>query len=157
MSAVVKLPDTNVLIRYLRNDVPAQFAIARDLFARVQQDKEKMYIAEGVLIEAAYVLEKTYGVPRQKVAEQLEAILFYKGVVNKNKAAVSWALRRHAETKKLDLVDCLLVAQAFARDNVELVTFDDRARKLAEHPDSKTYWRMARILDYSSGQRRQRK
>lgn len=156
MPATVKLPDTNVLIRYLRNDVPEQFAIARDLFARVQQDKEKMYLAEGVLIEAAYVLEKAYGVPRQQVAEQLENIIFYKGVTNRNKTALGWALRRYAATKKLDLVDCLLVAQMFSRDDTELVTFDDRARKLAEHADTKAYWRMARILDYSSHRHRPR-
>jgi len=123
------LPDTNVVLRYLMRDVPEQFQLAADFFEQVRTGKKKMLILESILVESVYILTKFYQVPKKEAAEVLNGLLQYRGVVNKDKAALSAALSLYAE-KNLDLVDCVLIAQA-QYGTAEIFSFDKALNKEA--------------------------
>jgi predicted nucleic acid-binding protein len=60
--------DTNVVIRYLIGDDPAQAAQARALI-----DSEDVFVCTTVLLETAWVLRTTYGYPEASLAKALRA------------------------------------------------------------------------------------
>ena len=61
--------DTNILMRYLLNDIPEQTDIAAEIIA----DGAQIY--PEVIPEAVYVLSKIYEIPRKAVSDTLIAIL----------------------------------------------------------------------------------
>src|SRR5688572_4290723 len=62
--------DTNVLVRLLVPDHPAQSAAARSLFA-----KHKIAIAHTVLLEAEWVLRRSFRFGRQEIASAFLRLL----------------------------------------------------------------------------------
>src|SRR4030042_4418881 len=99
------LPDSNVLLRYLLGDNPAQSPAAEELFEKVRAGREKALILESVLVECVYVLCKYYRVPRGEAAARLSVLLHYRGIVNTDTNELVRALAIF-EKGKLDLVDC---------------------------------------------------
>lgn len=122
------LPDTNVILRYLLKDVPEQFEKASQFFEQVRTGMLRAQILESVVVECVYVLMKFYGAPKKEVTASLTGLLQYKGVVNRDKAALVEALRLMTETG-LDMVDCVLVAKG-RQGNQEIMTFDKQLDKL---------------------------
>ena len=62
--------DTNVLIRYLVGDVPAQAEAARALIEGLIPD-DPGFICREVVLEVAWVLERSYRLTRPQVADAL--------------------------------------------------------------------------------------
>lgn len=128
-----RLPDTNVILRYLLADEPHLYAKADRLFERVRVGEEKVIILESVIVECVYVLTKFYKVPKDKASEKLQGLLHYRGVVNDDKRELIEALSLFAD-KNFDIVDCILWAKARGY-GASLVSFDERLKRLHEaHP-----------------------
>jgi len=124
------VPDTNTIVRYLVGDDPTLAAEAVSFFDDVRKGDLKALILESVIAECVYVLTKIYRAPRARVAASLIDMLRYKGVVNEDREELIRALTLFSE-KRLDIVDCVLLAKAAARGD-RLFTFDADLRKLAE-------------------------
>ena len=125
-SAVV-LPDTNVILRYLLNDVPDQYQESAVFFEKVRIGSAQIELLECVIVEAVYILTKFYKVPRGDAAASLQGILHYKGAANADKEQLLVSLTLYAASS-LDIVDCVLAVKARER---ELFTFDKKLKKLA--------------------------
>jgi predicted nucleic-acid-binding protein len=123
------LPDTNVVLRYLLRDIPEQFSRSADFFEQVRSGGKKMVFLESVLVECVYILTRYYNVPRKEAAQALAGLLQYKGVVNRDKAALSAALALYGENN-LDPVDCVLLAKA-RHDAMQVISFDKALVKAA--------------------------
>lgn len=67
--------DTNVLVRYLTQDDPAQAKKANDLFAGAAVRGERFHVDVVVLCEIVWVLLGAYGFAREAVGETLEKML----------------------------------------------------------------------------------
>lgn len=67
--------DTNLLVRYLVQDDPAQFAAVAQEIDRAAQQGERFVIAPIVLCELVWVLESAYACKRAEVTGVLEQIL----------------------------------------------------------------------------------
>jgi predicted nucleic-acid-binding protein len=67
--------DTNVLIRYLTQDDPAQSAKANQLIEKRLTHSDPGFISIVVMVEAAWVLDRAYGFSRQEIASAIERIL----------------------------------------------------------------------------------
>lgn len=67
--------DTNVLVRYLVQDDPAQAATAARAIEDVAAKGEKLVISPVVLCELVWVLESAYAEPRKRVADAIERVL----------------------------------------------------------------------------------
>ena len=65
------LIDTSLIVRYLTGDPPH----LADLSARLIDGEADLTITDVVLVESAYVLRSVYGVPREKIVDQLVALL----------------------------------------------------------------------------------
>lgn len=124
-----RLPDTNVIVRYLVKDDIELYRRAKAFFDMVKTGEESALILESVVAECVYVLTKIYKVPREKTAESLKNLLQYRGIINEDRAALVKALAVFAE-RSLDIVDCILYAKAKGM-NTRLFSFDEDLNKLA--------------------------
>ena len=117
--------DTNVLVRIVVNDDPAQSARAAE-FLR-QQDR--VFLAKTVLLEVEWVLRSAYRLGRREILAILRGILAMGSVEVEDEAAVVQAMRWFEEG--MDFADSLHVASAGPRG---FVTFDralqERARRI---------------------------
>ncbi len=122
-----KLPDTNTILRYLLKDEIRLYEESSKLFEKVRVGDEKIIILESVLVECVYVLTKFYRVPKDEVSERLKDILYYKGILNKDRKELIEALTLFAG-KNINIVDCILCVKA-KNYNMILFTFDRNLKK----------------------------
>ena len=66
--------DTNVLVRYLTQDNPAQFAKATAFIDAASEREERFLVNTPVLCELVWVLTAVYDYSREEIAEALEQI-----------------------------------------------------------------------------------
>lgn len=118
--------DTNVLLRYLLRDEPAQAARA----AREIERDERFLVGSIVLCELVWVLETGYGFSRAEITATLEKILATAQFEIESKDVALAALDdfRHSTA---DFSDSLLGRRNRAAGAVETVTFDRGLRELA--------------------------
>jgi predicted nucleic-acid-binding protein len=109
--------DTNVVLRILVTDNPAQSAKARDLLSR-----ETVSISATVLLETAWVLRSGYQFPAAEIARFLRALLGLPQMNVAEPALVAEALRCYEAG--MDFADALHLA--FAGEAARFATFDKR-------------------------------
>ena len=116
--------DANAFLRYLLNDIPAQAEAARDVI-----NSGAAILTNEVLAEIVYVLDKVYGLTRQKIADALEGVV--KEVQCEDRELVLGALSTYRVNRKLDIVDSILAARHRLRQ-IEVLTFDKDLLKQME-------------------------
>ena len=121
------LLDTNVVLRFLRNDDPKQSPQAVALFAGAVDGRYVLRLANEVVAESEWVLRDGYKLDRATIATSLAKLIDPPCVECVNKAAVQDALD-HYRTTTLDIVDCLLAAEAID-ERFTLATFDKKIGK----------------------------
>jgi predicted nucleic-acid-binding protein len=67
--------DTNVLVRYLTQDDPAQARLANARMERLVADGERAFVGRIVLCELTWVLAGPYGLDKESIATALDRIL----------------------------------------------------------------------------------
>lgn len=72
---MTEILDTNVLVRFLIGDVPAQKALAEKWFAQAEKGQRNIIITALVIAEVIFVLESFYKKSRQEIAEAMEIFL----------------------------------------------------------------------------------
>lgn len=117
--------DTNVLIRYLTQDDPAQFAAALRL---LNKKGATFFVPDLVLVEVDWVLSGVYGWTRAEIAETFARLLTIHNLVFEDESRVRGALK--AVRLGADLADALIAALSRERGCGELATFD---RGLLKH------------------------
>jgi len=119
--------DTNLIVRFLVRDDPAQAARARALI-----DAQPILLLKTVLLEAEWALRKSYGFDRTATAEGLRRLIGLPGVEVEDRAAVARAFAWFDQG--LDLADALHLASSGRAS--AFATFDRtlqrRARTLVE-------------------------
>lgn len=94
--------DTNVIVRLVVNDDPAQAERAAKLFA-----SEQILIPSTVLIETEWVLSQTYRLDRGVVAEALSRVIDLANVTVDEPQRIGWALAAFAQG--MDFADAIHV------------------------------------------------
>ncbi|MBA2556511.1 MAG: type II toxin-antitoxin system VapC family toxin [Chloroflexi bacterium] len=113
--------DTNVLIRHLTGDPPAQAAQATRYLARL----EELLLPDLILAEVAYVLESFYEAPRVQVAETLRAVLGFPAIRVVDADLLQRAVEIY-DVHRLDFADAYLVASA-ERAGIGVIASFDRS------------------------------
>lgn len=113
--------DANAFLRYLLNDIPAQAEAARGVI-----DSGTAILTNEVLAEIVYVLDKVYGLPRQKISDALVGVV--QEAQCEDRELVLGALSIYRGNRKLDIVDSILAARHRLRQ-VEVLTFDKDLQK----------------------------
>jgi predicted nucleic-acid-binding protein len=111
--------DTNVLIRHLTGDPPAQARRATTFLAKA----EELLLPDVIVAEVVYVLESFYEVERQRVAELVRAIIGFPAIVVADEALLLRALEVY-EVDRLDFAEAYLVASAEASAVGAIASFD---------------------------------
>jgi predicted nucleic-acid-binding protein len=121
--------DTNVLLRLLVNDDAAQADKARRLFDAHAEHDASLWIADVVLVELAWALERSYGYPRNDVAAALRALSGNASVQFESAVVMSQAIALY-EAGPAGFADCLLAIKAQQVGCDALHTFDKKMRLL---------------------------
>ena len=113
--------DTNVLIRHLTGDPPAQARRATTFLERA----DELLVPDLIVAEVVYVLESFYEVKRPRVAELVRAIIVFPGIIVVDEPLLLRALEVY-EVERIDFAEAYLVASAEA-SGVETIASFDRA------------------------------
>lgn len=124
--------DTNLLVRLLVNDDPAQAAKVESWLAKQASPARPAWVDHVVLCELAWVLERSYDFPRDEINACIAALLEHKHLKVESPSLVRQALVLHA-SQNADFSDYLLAARAEAAGYSRLLTFDKKAAKSATH------------------------
>ncbi|MDR1187769.1 MAG: PIN domain-containing protein [Bifidobacteriaceae bacterium] len=115
--------DTNCLLRWLLNDVPAQTARLDALLASEQE----FAVPDVALLETVFVLERVAKLDRADVADAIETVLAL-GTLVIDRELWGELLPLYLAHPKLSAADIYLGIEARRRGRTPLYTFD---RKLA--------------------------
>ena len=113
------LIDTNVLVRHLTGDPPAQAVRATRFLA----EAPALVLTEIVAAELVYVLESFYEVARVEVAHLVRAVVAFPSIETERPAELVRALQLY-EVEHLDFAEATLVARAEATGVGAVASFD---------------------------------
>ena len=124
----MKLIDTNILIRFFSNDLPVEAASAKQLLTSCKAGS--LIVTDYVLAELCFVLEFNtfYRYPRDRGGRCLGVLLDLNSV--HLSVFATKAISYYMDDPKLDMTDCLLLAQSQI-DSHDLMTLDKHLAKLS--------------------------
>ncbi len=111
--------DTNVVLRFLIDDVPDQTERVAQLV-----EQNRVYVTDVVTVEIIYVLEKVLLLSRKDIADLLRAFLGLSQVVSNPYFLIN-AIDLYEQHPRLSIVDCYAASEAKAYNN-QLATFDKK-------------------------------
>jgi predicted nucleic-acid-binding protein len=109
--------DTNVVLRYLLNDITEQSAKSKSIITN-----SSCYVTDVVLTEAIFVLEKVIELERADIAILVKTFLSLPNVVY-NDYFLDETIDLYRAEKTLSFVDCYAATESKLYNNI-LVTFD---------------------------------
>ena len=121
--------DTNVLVRLLIEDDPAQTRRARNLVDAAVVAGEMVLVSLPVLLETEWVLRSRYEMPPETILGLFRAALETQELAFEDEAAVEEALF-HWQDGLSGFSDCLIVAHNRQLGCRSTATFDARAARL---------------------------
>jgi predicted nucleic-acid-binding protein len=120
--------DTNVLVRFLTQDDPAQSRAATDLITGLTADAPG-FVCREVMVELVWVLERAYGLDRAQVAAAIEGLLAATEIEVEAADDVGSALYRYRDDG-FGFADLMIAAASKRAGAAVLVTFDRKAAQL---------------------------
>lgn len=121
--------DTNLWARFFLQDIQAQYAITKDLLAKVEEGELHAYTSTIVLLELQYVLQKLYKLSPEGLVEAFEVIKKLRGLTIIEKTDFDLALKFYKQYR-IKFSDCLIASQI--KKEVILVSFDEELSKIKE-------------------------
>jgi predicted nucleic-acid-binding protein len=118
--------DTNVVLRYLLNDIPEQGFKAKEVITN-----SASYVTDVVAIEIIFVFEKVIDMKRSDIVKLVKTFLSLPNVIY-NDYFLDQAIDLYGAKKTLSIVDCYAATESKLYNNT-LVTFD---KELVKHGGS---------------------
>lgn len=122
--------DTNVLARFFTQDDARQATKANRVIDQCSGDNPG-FIGLIVLSELFWLLEKTYKYTRAQQLDLLSNLLEVEDLVVEFSDDVRQAVKLFAESKKVQLADCLIAIRNTKAGCVTTKTFDKSAAKIS--------------------------
>ena len=120
--------DTNVLVRFLTQDEPAQARAAADLISGLTMDNPG-FVCREVMVELVWVLERSYDYSRSDISGVLEGLLSALELVIEEADSVGAILQLY-EAKGFGFSDLMIRQAAMRSGSQHLATFDKKAALL---------------------------
>ena len=121
--------DTNIVVRYLTHDDPAQTAAAVKVINSLSHDSPG-FLSLIVITELVWVLEVSYRFKKREIERVLETLLRSKELVIE-RAELVWQAVRKFSAGRADFADCLIERCGHAAECQYTVTFDQNAASIA--------------------------
>lgn len=115
--------DANVILRFITADHPEMSPRCRDLFARVQQGEEVIFLPEAALSDVVWTLRSFYRWSTERIRQFVGDLLALDGVQMIRKGLAWEALSLFAEGS-LDFSDALNLAEMGVIELNELYSYD---------------------------------
>ena len=120
--------DTNLLLRLILNDDPAQTHLAKDFIESNCSETKPGFINLVALTECVWALEYVYKASRAEILASLQKLLTTAGLAVENPVIAETALETYARVK-VDFADALISAINAGLGCEKTVTFDKAAIK----------------------------
>lgn len=111
--------DTNVVVRHLAGDPPEQARRA----TRFLHEQPRLFLADLIVAEVAYVLESFYEAPRAQIAQLLRSAVALPTMDTRNPALLLRTLQIY-EDHNLAFADSYVVATAEMTGDGPVLSFD---------------------------------
>ena len=116
--------DTNVLVRLIARDDPAQAAAAEAFVA------PGAWVSQIALVEALWVLGSVYEMTSRQIAEAVDMLLNHRDLTLQDSDAIGAALNQFRKRPVIGFSDCLMLEVARKAGQLPLGTFDRRLGRL---------------------------
>ena len=123
--------DTNVLVRWLTNDDAAQCAAVARLFDDAIGQGVRLFVTTTVMLELEWVLRSRYRYDKPQVLAAMNALLDVTELEFQTEPTLEQALWLFKQTGSRDFADCLHIALVSQVSQGPLLTFDERAARIA--------------------------
>jgi predicted nucleic-acid-binding protein len=117
--------DTNLFLRYLTNDVPAQADLVEALLQRAAKGQLHLVTTALVIAEIVWTLESFYEVSKKDIQLKVLAILNTEGLKVEGDDLILQAIGLYAE-KNVDFIDAYNAAWMLKSEVKKACTFDQK-------------------------------
>ena len=121
--------DTNVLVRFLVRDDPAQFERAQKLIRREATAGKPVFVSLLVMLEAEWVLRSRYKLPKDEILVTFSELLSSLDMSFEDESSLEAALYVWKDSRA-QFADCLIGARCRACGCRVTASFDADASKL---------------------------
>lgn len=121
------LPDTNIFLRFILNDLPKQSEEAEKLFKKAKSGKVAVVVCQLVIFEIHFALLKYYEYPKLVVIKRLTNLISTSYFKVEDREVFLIALKIY-ESENISFADAFLLAKAKI-DKLKLKTFDKKLSK----------------------------
>jgi predicted nucleic-acid-binding protein len=121
--------DTNVVVRHLTQDDPAQSRRATEILERQLTPEHPGFLCMVTMVEIVWVLDRAYGLSAEKIAAALERMLQTDVLLIENEQEVFTAIIALKE-KRVTFADALIAALGAKAGCKHTLTFDQNALRL---------------------------
>lgn len=123
--------DTNILVRYLTQDDPAQSSKAINLIEQALSEENPGYVSIIAMVETVWVLERAYGFANTDIALAIERMLQATVLIVDREQEVFTAMTALKENHG-SFSDALIGAMDASAGCSTTLTFDRKAARLAQ-------------------------
>lgn len=124
--------DTNLLVRLITDDDPAQADQVRRALDAAMAEGEVLLVSNIALVELVWVLGAGYGYAKEQQMQVVEALLMFRGLSFEVRKHVVLALKAWREGEG-DFADSLMGASMRAAGCDYVLTLDKKAARAATH------------------------
>ena len=124
------LLDTNILLRHVLNDNPTQSPRATALIRAIERGDRAVRLADTVVFETAFTLEKVYRVPRVAIRDALQPVLDLPGVVLPGKRGCRRVFDLYVRHPGLSFADCYHLILLQRLKLAEIISFDQKVGRV---------------------------
>jgi predicted nucleic acid-binding protein len=118
--------DTNVLLRHVLQDHDDHSRRATALVTAVEQRRRAVRLADTVVFETVFTLEKTYRVPRAEIRDALQPILELPDVILPGKRIYREVFDLYVRERSLSFADCYHLILARQLKLGAILSFDQK-------------------------------
>ena len=122
--------DTNILVRYLVQDDPAQSAKANEILEHRLTEKNPGFVSVVAMVETVWVLDRGYGFTAQEIATAVERLLQIEVLVVENEQEVFSAMVELKQGRG-SFADALIAELGARVGCTRTLTFDQKAVRLS--------------------------
>jgi predicted nucleic-acid-binding protein len=131
MKAETYFADTNLFLRFLTDDVPAQAEAVESLLRRAAKEEVHLVTTGMVIAEIIWILESFYQLPKPEIQDKVLAILNTPGLDVDGADLLLQAAVWYAE-KNVDFIDAFNAVWMMKHDVENAFTFDQKNFKRFE-------------------------
>ena len=125
MEAETVFADTNLFLRYLTNDVPAQADLVESLLHRAAKGKVNLVTTSMVIAEIVWTLESYYELDKKEIQTMILGILNTDGLEVIDSDLILQAIVPYTD-KNMDFIDAFNAAWMDKNDVDKIYTFDQK-------------------------------